>query len=336
MNHARDRADNSQLRGRRWYRLADRLVIVLLLVQVVLLLSERFRWFPINEHKGWATLIAMAVVLAALLVILLRMAAGLVLDRRWQFSFQTLFVFMLLSGVACGVLAVQLQQARRQKEAVAALGSAGATIAYDFEPVDTSPVDGEVEPPTPAWLRKTFGDDFFQTVDGVYAGSQFVEKEAQHLRDLPLVEYLSFFALPITDDTLRHVQGLDNLLILDLRATRVTDEGLAYLRGLDRLTVLYLGGTGVTDDGLAHLAEISSLVELHLNATHVTDRGLAHLADLTNLTHVYLNGTKITDEGLQPLARLTRLRRLALDDTPVTQAGAQRLQRALPGCEITY
>jgi hypothetical protein len=42
--------------NRRWYHLTpDRFFIGLLVVQVLLLLSERFRWFAFNEKKGWTS-----------------------------------------------------------------------------------------------------------------------------------------------------------------------------------------------------------------------------------------------------------------------------------------
>ena len=45
----------------RWYRLTpDRLVLLLLAVEGLLWLSERFCWFPFNQHKGWTVLIAVA------------------------------------------------------------------------------------------------------------------------------------------------------------------------------------------------------------------------------------------------------------------------------------
>ena len=45
----------------RWYRLtSDRLVLLLLAVEGLLWLSERFQWFPLNEHKGWTVLIVVA------------------------------------------------------------------------------------------------------------------------------------------------------------------------------------------------------------------------------------------------------------------------------------
>ena len=44
-----------------WYRLTpDREVIGLLALEGLLFLSERFRWFPLNAHKGRTVLICVA------------------------------------------------------------------------------------------------------------------------------------------------------------------------------------------------------------------------------------------------------------------------------------
>jgi hypothetical protein len=44
----------------RWYHLTPaRFFVGLLAVQVFLLLSEKFQWFPFNQNKGWTVLIAM-------------------------------------------------------------------------------------------------------------------------------------------------------------------------------------------------------------------------------------------------------------------------------------
>ena len=41
-----------------WYRLTpDRCVLGLLALEAFLLLSEHFRWFAFNQHKGWTVLI---------------------------------------------------------------------------------------------------------------------------------------------------------------------------------------------------------------------------------------------------------------------------------------
>jgi hypothetical protein len=47
--------------SRRWFRLTpDRCVLGLLALEGFLLLSAWLRWFPFNEHKGYAVLVAVA------------------------------------------------------------------------------------------------------------------------------------------------------------------------------------------------------------------------------------------------------------------------------------
>jgi hypothetical protein len=50
------------------------------------MLSEQFRWFPFNEHKGWTVLIAVAAAGLFMLMLLGWFATSLVLRRRFQFS----------------------------------------------------------------------------------------------------------------------------------------------------------------------------------------------------------------------------------------------------------
>jgi hypothetical protein len=46
-----------------WYHLTpDRVVVVLLALEGILLLSKQFHWFAFNEHKGWTVLICLATV----------------------------------------------------------------------------------------------------------------------------------------------------------------------------------------------------------------------------------------------------------------------------------
>ena len=90
----------------RWYHLTPgRIVVGLLLVEGFLWLSERFRWFAFNEHRGWTVLIAAAAVGAALLAMLLWFAAAVVFHRRFQFSILSLMVLTVVVAVLCGWLA---------------------------------------------------------------------------------------------------------------------------------------------------------------------------------------------------------------------------------------
>ena len=87
----------------RWYRLTpDRVVVAMLLAEGLLWLSERFRWFPFNQHKGWTVLIAVASVAAALLAMALWFLAAFVFRRRFQFSIRALLLLMVV--VAAGAV----------------------------------------------------------------------------------------------------------------------------------------------------------------------------------------------------------------------------------------
>ena len=89
----------------------DRVLVALLPIEGLLLLSERFRWFAFNEHKGWTVLIAMAVVCLAVVLLLLWFGVSLVLRRRFQFSLRSLMLFVVVVAVACSWFAVKMQQA---------------------------------------------------------------------------------------------------------------------------------------------------------------------------------------------------------------------------------
>jgi hypothetical protein len=67
----------------RWYRITpDRLIFGLLVVEGLLWLSERYRWFWFNSHKGWTALIAAAAVGSVLVLMFLWFIAAVVLRRR--------------------------------------------------------------------------------------------------------------------------------------------------------------------------------------------------------------------------------------------------------------
>ena len=64
--------------GSRWGLLTpNRLVILVLIVEGLLLFSDQFGWFAFNQYKGWTVLIAAASVGVALLLVLCTLAASL-------------------------------------------------------------------------------------------------------------------------------------------------------------------------------------------------------------------------------------------------------------------
>jgi len=74
----------------------------------------------------------------------------------------------------------------------------------------------------------------------------------------------------VTDETLNHLRGMDQLRELDLNDTQVTDEGLAIVAELPRLEELRLARTSISDEGFRkHLRTKGSLLKLDLTGTNV-------------------------------------------------------------------
>jgi hypothetical protein len=200
---------------------------------------------------------------------------------RWfQYSLRSLFLLVFLVSIGMSWVAVKIERARRQKEAVEEIKKAGGHVSYDYQFDKSGDWLPEARPPGPAWLRNLLGEDFFATV--VMVGL------------FPLNSR-------VTDAGLEHLKGLTQLEWLDLMDTPVTDAGLEHLKGLTQLQELYLGGTKVTDAGLDYLKGLTQLRTLYLGNTPVTDAGLEHLSGLTQLQFLCLENTQVTDEGAKRL-----------------------------------
>jgi len=154
--------------------------------------------------------------------------------RHWfQYSLRTLLLLMLLASIGMSWLAVKMQQARRQREAVEAIQKLGGQVWYDYEVQQSgNPLPG-AGPPGPAWLRNLLGEDI-----------------------LARVVYVSFFrSSSVTDAGLERLKGLTQLQELYLGVTQVSDAGLEHLKGLTQLQQLYFFDTKVTDEGVKKLQQ---------------------------------------------------------------------------------
>ncbi len=235
----------------RWYHLTpDRFLVGLLLVVGVLFLSERFVWFPFNEKKGWAVLIAVASVCGAVVLLLLWMIVALIFRWRFQFSIRSLLVFVLVCAVMSSWFSVRMKQARRQRDVVAVIVEGDGCVLHDYEMV--SP--WQPEPSAPTWLINLLGVDFFEGVAYADCRSSNFDGKTAYLSKLTNLE-VYFSGAQVTDSGLVHLEGLTKLRWVDLSFAQVTDSGLVHLEGLTKLRWVDLSRTQVTPEGVKKLQQ---------------------------------------------------------------------------------
>jgi hypothetical protein len=160
-------------------------------------------------------------------------------------------------------MAVVANRARHQRRIVAALSQVpGAMIMYDHE-WDLS-AGGEIPIPLPLgprpgapWLRSRLGDEYFDTVIGVFLTGHWEDRSAetanqnvQLIGQLPGLKVLSLEKSPVTDDNLAAVAGQTSLEYFWLDDTQISDAGLVHLRRMRRLKYLYIRNSRVTDAGI--------------------------------------------------------------------------------------
>jgi len=129
----------------------------------------------------------------------------------------------------------------------------------------------------------------------------------------------------VTDEDMKAVGELVDLVSLDLADTTVGDGGLPNLATLKKLRTLDLSRTRVTGTGLKGLAGLDALAALTLDKAPLTDAGLATLPKLPGLVSLDASNTAIAGAGLKGLAGCPKLGVLKLDSTAVNDAGAANL-----------
>ena len=203
--------------------------------------------------------------------------------RWYQYGLRTALVFVSLVSVGMSWLAVRMQSARAQREAVVAVQAAGGTVRYQHEldasgnvipvdglvwdaPVDEwgNPVPGESSPgadaPAPAWLRRLFGDDLFRTAVWACVGSNEGLEQVRRLTSLERLTLDPNCRLTVRDTgtKLPDASHHDMRCFYPRDDSEITDAGLERLQGLTKLRKLELWrvwGVAVTDDGVKKLRD---------------------------------------------------------------------------------
>ncbi len=175
--------------------------------------------------------------------------------KRPQFRLRTLLIAILVLSLPLSWLAVQMQKARQQREAMNLLESKGCFMLC----------------PLGWWVEG------ISVPDGVLgANSRVTDADLRHLQVLSDVDAINLNNTGITDDGLRHLRGLTQLRSLSLESTAITDDGLTHVSDLKNLEYLYLDRTSVTDAGVKHLVKLPNLRVLRAY-NQVTPAGYAKL-----------------------------------------------------------
>jgi hypothetical protein len=278
---------------------------------------------------------------------------GPVKRRRW-FRF-SLRVLLIVVTVLCVWLGIQVNAARRQKNALEAILKAGSTVGFDYQvtpPPTGFPVgdiDTQIEAPhtVPVWLRQIFGEDFFRTVVMCNLDSKAISLadfteianlpnlKAVGLRDVIILSEDGGVNRAIQDSDLTVLHQLGQLEVLGINRSVADGSGLAKLANPSGLKLLFFDGNPISDVGAEEIGKLLSLEYLSLIEARVKDNQLKHFRTLMRLKYLSLRSTVISDAGLVYLKTLRNLATLDLARTQVTSSGIRELQKALPNCKIT-
>ena len=108
-------------------------VLLVLLLEGFLILSQHFQWFAFNGHKSWTVLICLAMVGAAFVLMFLWFLVALLFRLRFQFTIRSLLLLTLVVAISFSWLAVARQQAEKQRVVVAEIQGAGGKANYDYQ-----------------------------------------------------------------------------------------------------------------------------------------------------------------------------------------------------------
>lgn len=93
----------------------------------------------------------------------------------------------------------------------------------------------------------------------------------------------------------------DSTITLNLEMSNVTNNGIKNLPKLPNLICIDLDSTKITDESLKTIGEYKSLKEIWIEQTEITDLGIKYLTELKNLEFISILDTEITEKGIELL-----------------------------------
>lgn len=318
--------DNAEIPKSLWRLVSPTTFLLMLVVgEVQLLLSDRFDWLAINERKGWTVLLCVAFALAGVLLLASYSVVRLITRQSMQFSLSEVLILVVALAIPCSWLAAELRAADRQRETIAATRAESFSCFYDYAVTTPGRLQMFSGSRTLPFLYERLGEDFFHNI---VAAQPRADSHLRLLRQQTEIHTLLADHSQITDAGLESVAGLHNLRWLDLSdSPQVTSAGMKHLHDLTQLEFINLRRTQVSDEGLAHLQDKKHLRRLDLGMTKVTGTGLRRVTASTQLRELHFWGNVVEDDSLAALRGMTQLRKLDLGGAPVTDAGLKHLSR---------
>ena len=230
-----------------------------------------------------------------------------------RMSVRALMMIVLILG---GMLAWVVHLAHAQRDAVAAIRSAGGQATYDWQlkrlPNGVARLDPKARPWAPSWLLEHLGPDYFGHVEDVTLetrNADAVMKQVEKLDKLRVIRVSTggIDVAPLARAGLESLpnvgltrfKGLFELVTTGLNPPEFNGKNFKYLRNMTRLETLQLpGNIAVTDADLAYLSKLTALLRLELHDPRITDAGLVSLKDMTRLNHLALQGSQVSGAGL--------------------------------------
>lgn len=276
------------------------------------------------------------------------------IGRRWRFQF-TLRTLLLITAGCAGLLswlAVSIARDRQRSAALEQLSAAGADFATEWR--------------GPAWLkapmewagytpfRATVGVRFrsaklvtesalsaleqfpemsrlwLTDIDAEGPAERFTDEHLKHIQSLRNLIFVWINSREITDEGLENLHGMSKLQRLDLDRTRVRGSGLSWLTCERELTRLSLDWTLLDDNGMEQVGRFTRLKQLRIGSNQVTDAGMSHLAKLSDLESLVLCADRVSEKGVESLYALHNLEALGMDLSPFSPAAIASLRKALP------
>ncbi len=207
------------------------LIFGLLVVEGLLWLSERYRWFWFNERKGWTVLMAVAVAIAFLAGTLLLWAVGHAWGWRNHFRIRLALPMGLAVGIPFIWFSLEMGRAVRHRQLADAISKSHGGVRYNYWFDKDGNFLQNARPPEPRCLYGPLSVDFF--ADIVWVGLDSTEVTGTLIAQLKQLEQLRWLWLNnahLTDANLEELEGLSNLRELHLKGTRTTEAEVQKLQ----------------------------------------------------------------------------------------------------------